>query len=299
MAKDRKDGNLKQCLLDANRVLWIACADARLSNKNWWNKWAWSHELCLVPTTPPKTNKHLLNHWTSCKFSLRLFQSFYWLDFSWNMVSCFLGSVQEFEWFFLGILTCTWFYRFFSIPTNTQIATTPLRLQLQSCSGDGCDWVDRWSSSFCWSRMEWKDLGWDGIKVLRLLESSYGFEQTQRLGYLCHGWREAMEIRWLFLMMLFVIGWVYAPLCTFSLVEDGRRLGVPQLRKLSFRKQPSAQAALETHATWCNINDGGVNKTNIKFECVGNGGTMGTCWSYYHDPCSLWWPTCFILFQRH
>lgn len=77
MTKDRKDGNLKQCLLDANRVLWIACADAHLSNKDWWNKWAWSHELCLVP------------------------------------------SVQEFEWFFLGILTCTWFYRFFGIPTNT------------------------------------------------------------------------------------------------------------------------------------------------------------------------------------
>lgn len=28
-------------------------------------------------------------------------------------------------------------------------------------------------------------------------------------------------------MMLFVIGWGFAPLCTFSLVEDGRRLGVP------------------------------------------------------------------------
>ena len=73
----------------------------------------------LPPPPQKKKNKHLLNHWTSCKISLRLFQSFCWLDFSWNMVSCFLGSVQEFEWFFLGILTCTWFYRFFGIPTNT------------------------------------------------------------------------------------------------------------------------------------------------------------------------------------
>ena len=39
LTENRKNGNLRQCLLDANRVLWIAFADTNLrSDKCCWNK---------------------------------------------------------------------------------------------------------------------------------------------------------------------------------------------------------------------------------------------------------------------
>ena len=46
-------------------------------------------------------------------------------------------------------------------------------------------------------------------------------------GIFCHGWRKAMDIRWWILTMVFVFEGPYAPLCTRSLLKDGRRFWVP------------------------------------------------------------------------
>ena len=106
------------------------------------------------------------------------------------MFACFLGSVEEFEWFFLGV-----FYMHPAHPGSidssasqpTQTWTAPICLQLPSCSRDGMG--------------------------LRFYD------------YWIQRWRKAIGIRWWFLMIVFVIGWMYAPLCTLSVV-DGRRLWV-------------------------------------------------------------------------